>query len=141
MFGRVLSCFVALFCLVLCSTLAEGFHVVMFCVNMWLVSVLIIAGHLLVLLFCVSSWIFSCFCVPCALMSIVLNRPSCYLIIGSFTPHVFPRYPPHLLPIYSPCVCSPAPVRRWMLSLCLVSWPALPCQALYCLASLFSPTK
>ncbi len=38
-------------------------------------------------------------------------------------PHLcIPHYPPHLLPIYSPCVCNPVPVRHHM-------YPVQPCQA------------
>ncbi len=61
--------------LVLCGTqlvysLAACFHVVMSCVNTWLMSFLIscpvlhmagdlFAGHVLVFLFCVSTWLLS----------------------------------------------------------------------------------
>ncbi len=55
-------------------------------------------------------------------------HPSCYLIIDLFAPPV-PRYPPQLLPLKSPCVCSPG-VRCCML--------CMPC-VLSCLASLFFP--
>ncbi len=67
-----------MFYLVLCGTqlvysLAACFHVVMSCVNTWLMSFLIscvfmsclhmagdlFAGHVLVFLFCVSTWLLS----------------------------------------------------------------------------------
>ncbi len=68
------------------------------------------AGHVLVFVFC---FLF---------VSIVLTSPSCYLIIGSVAPLVVPRYPPHLLPIYSPC---PVPVRRHGFSGCVLILPCL----------------
>ncbi len=85
-------------------------------------------------LFC---WPCACFCFVWALLSCfhVLScllswpRPSCYLIISSVAPPVVPHYPPHLLPIYSPCVCSPMPVRCHMFSGCVL---ILPCPAFSC---------
>ncbi len=70
--------------------------------------------------FCFVWALLSCFHVLSGLLS--WPRPSCYLIIGPDAPPVVPHYPPHLLPIYFPCVCSPVPVRHHMLSGC----PALP---------------
>ncbi len=81
----------------LCISLAACFHVVMFCVNTWLMNILISC----VFMSCFAHvWWFVCwpcscvfvlcehmafvlvFCVPCALMPIVLTSPSCILIIG-----------------------------------------------------------
>ncbi len=73
-------------------------------------------------------------CESHALMSICLDpHPSCYLFIGSFSPPVFPRYPPHLLPLKSPCVCSSG-VGSSSYVLC----PALPgCQSVFPPTGLF----
>ncbi len=65
-----------------------------------------------------------CHVHPC-LLSCPL--PSCYLILVNLLHLCFARYPPHLLPIYSPCVCSPVPVRCRMLSVLLVFCLVLPC--------------
>ncbi len=74
----------------------------------WLV--ICFAGHVLVFLFCVSTWLcLSFLCAMCSPVNLSWPHPSCFLIIGSFAPPVFPRYPSHLLPLYSPCVCSPVP--------------------------------
>ncbi len=93
--GCVHSCYI-LCCVArsLCISLAACFHVVMSCVNMWLMSFLICC----VFVFC--TWLVICllamclcfvlcehvasvlvFCVPCALMLIVLTHPSCYPFI------------------------------------------------------------
>ncbi len=97
----------------LCISLAACFHVVMSCVNTWLMSFLISC----MFMSCFAhGWLFVCwpcvldlcehvasvlvFCVPCALMSICLDPThlvTCLLII--FFPAALPRYPPHLLPL------------------------------------------
>ncbi len=105
--------------LVLCGrqlvySLAVCFHVVMSCVNTWLMSFLISC----VFMSCFAhGWWFFCwpcacvsvlcehvasvlvFCVPRAHVNLSWPHPSCYLFIDSFSPAVFPHYPPHLLPL------------------------------------------
>ncbi len=86
--------------------------------------VICFAGHVLVFLcgFCLV--------LPCALMS--WPRPSCYLIIGSFAPPVFPSLPSSFAPyLFSLCLqfCASSllnipPVVSWA---CL----ALPCQLVF----------
>ncbi len=113
----VCSCFIGCVhsCYVLCCvahslwfSLAVCFHVVMSCMNMWLMSIIIscmfvscfahglwifcFAGH--VFLFCLSTWLLSFFSV-CHVLSCQLSwhRPSCFLIIGKFSPPVFSSLP------------------------------------------------
>ncbi len=103
-------------------SLAACVHVVISCVNTCLMSILIsclscpvlhMACDFVLLAMCLCFcfvWAHGFvldFCVPCALVSICLDPthfvPDYWLIC----PPVFPRYPPHLLPLWSPCVCSP----------------------------------
>ncbi len=105
--------------LVLCGTqlvysLAACFHVVMSCVNTWLMSFLISC----MFMSCFAhGWWFVCwpcacvsvlcehvasvlvFCVPRAHVNLSWPHPSCYLVIDSFSPAAFPHYPHHLLPL------------------------------------------
>ncbi len=70
----------------------------------------------------------------CHVLSCLLSwpHPPCYLIIGSCPKQCVPCYPPHLLPIYSPCVCSPVPDRRRMLCvLCVLPCLVQPCQSVF----------
>ncbi len=118
-------------CLVLCGTqlvysLAVCFRVFMSCVNTWLMSILISCvfvscfahGWWFVCWPC--AWVFvskhgfclSFLCAMCSHVNLSWPHSSCFLIIGSFAPPVFPCYPPHLLVLYSPCVCSPMPVNH-----------------------------
>lgn len=85
---------------------------------------IVFIGHLL-----------SCFVVPCAhtkkygSLSIALPHPYCYLIIRSFIPPALSHYRPDLLPIYSPCVCSPVSVCCW--SSCVLESALCPESALW----------
>ncbi len=85
-------------------------------------------------LFCtwlvIVCWLlsYSCLCAMCSHCQFVLTPPIwCYLSIDLFVPPV-PRYPPQLLPLKSPCVCSPMLVH----CVCLVSCPVLSCPVLSC---------
>ncbi len=144
--GCVHSCYI-LCCVArsLCISLAACFHVVMSCVNTWLMSFLI--SCLFVSCFTHGWWIVCwpcawCFCfvwargfwpsflcAMCSHVNLSWLHPSCYLFINSFSPAALPRYPPHLLP-------------SWVV-VCLVSsfvlCAALSSPALSSLASLFFP--
>ncbi len=143
--GCVHSCYI-LCCVArsLCISLAACFHVVMSCVNTWLMSFLISC----VFMSCFAhGWWFVCWpcacvfvlcehvasvlvsCVPCALMSICLDLThlvTCLLI--NFLSLV-------TLLIFSLCNLL---IGSLSFVVCLVSCPALPCPALF---SLFQPVS
>ncbi len=146
--------------LVLCGTqlvysLAACFHVVMSCVNMWLMSFLISC----VFMSCFAhGWWFVCwpcacvsvlcehvasvlvFCVPRALMSIFLTPPILLPVYWLIFPSCFPPLPSSFAPfIISLCLqfrvgslpyvrCRPCPALPCPALPC----PALPCPALPC---------
>ncbi len=81
------------------------------------------AGHVLVFVLCEH------FClIPCTPMSIVLTPPILLPHYWFSCPTCCLSLPPHLLRIYSPCVCSPVPVRCHMSSGCVLILP-FPAQA------------
>ncbi len=75
-------------------------------------------------LFCVSTSVL----FPCTPMSIVLTPPILLPHYWFSCPTCCLSLPPHLLPIYSPCVCSPVAVRCHMSSGCVLILP-FPAQA------------
>ncbi len=99
----------------LCISLAACFHVVMSCVNTWLMSFLI--SCVFVSCFAHGWWIVCwpcacvfCFvwargfcpsflCAMCSHVNLSWPHPSCYLFIDYFAPAALPRCPPHLLPL------------------------------------------
>ncbi len=116
--GCVHSCYV-LCCVAssLCFSLAACYHVVMFCVNTWLISILISCvfvscfAHGWWFLFC---WPCACvfvlcehmafvlvFCVPCALISIVLTLPTVlpdyWLICPTSLPSLSSSFAPFII--------------------------------------------
>ncbi len=130
-----------------CTSLAACFHVVMSCVNTWLMSILISCGacscpvlHMAVDLFC---WPCACgfvlcehmafvlvFCVPCALMSIVLTPPI-----------LLPDYwliCPTCVFLVTVLICSLYNFLVFAVLCQFVIACILPCQA--CQLSCFSPT-
>ncbi len=108
--GCVHSCYV-LCCVArsLCFSWVACFHVVMSCVNTWLMSILISCkfvpcfahgwcfGSLVFVLFEHMAFVLV-FCVLCALMSIVLTPPILFTDYWLICPTCLPRYPPHLPP-------------------------------------------
>ncbi len=76
-----------------------------------------------------AGFCLSCLCAMCSHANLSWPHPSCYLIIDLFVPPV-PRYPPQLLPLKSPCVCSPMLVHCCMP--CVLSCPVLSCPVLSC---------
>ncbi len=108
--GCVHSCYV-LCCVArsLCFSWVACFHVVMSCVNTWLMSILISCKFVPCFAhgWCFGSLVFVLFehmafvlvlCVLCALMSIVLSPPILFTDYWLICPTCLPRYPPHLHP-------------------------------------------
>ncbi len=166
--GRALSCPRVLWCAR--SSCLYWLHAFMLCLvwtcGLWVFSlaacscpVLHMAGDLFcwpcacVFVLCEHIAFVLVFSVSCALMLIVLTPPILLPDYCSFAHlSLFPRYPPHLLPSQSPCVCSPVPVHcrsSVVCSSCLalscpplpsppLPYPVLPCQA--CQLSCFFST-
>ncbi len=126
----------------LCISLAACFHVVISCVNTWLMSFLISC----VFMSCFAhGWWFVCwpcacvfvlcehvasvlvFCVPCALMSICLDPTHLVTCLLNNFPHLLSLVTLLICFLYNLLVGSSSFV------VCLVSCPALPCPALSCL--------
>ncbi len=153
------SCFYRLCAFVSCAvwhaawvfSLAACFHVVMSCVNTWLMSIVISCvfvsrfAHVWWFLFC---WPCACvfvlcehmafvlvFCVSCAVMSIVLTPPIFLPDYWLICPTCLPSLPSSFAPFIISFL-----LQFWASSLSNVSWPCLvlPCQALPVV--LFSPT-
>ncbi len=149
--GCVHSCYVL--CYVarsLCFSLAACFHVVMSCVNTWFMSILISC----VFVSCLTHgwWFVLCehmtfvlvFCVPCALMLIVLSPPILFPDYWFICPTGLPSLPSSFAPfIISLCLQSCASSSLNVSCSCpalpcpVQPRPALPCSALP--AILFSP--
>ncbi len=145
--GCVHSCYI-LCCVArsLCISLAACFHVVMSCVNTWLMSFLISC----VFVSCFTrGWWFVCwpcacvfvlcehvasvlvFCVPCALMSICLDPTHLVTCLLNNFPQLLSLVTLLICFLYNLLVGSSSFV------VCLVSCPALPCPALSCLVQPF----
>lgn len=66
---------------------------------------------------------------PCAMCpSCLLSNPTHFVTwLLVHLPHLcLPHYPPHLLPIYTPCVCKPVPVCWQMFPVYTLPVPVLP---------------